>query len=199
MAKVQTRRSISVNGALAARFQSWCAEHGASMSSIVEGLLVDLEGGPLPGPCEKREATRRPYPRANDEARLERLRTWRVDAPPSLVGQGVPRLRDSVALQLSHEAYDLVSDSLGDLRLGQKKQPDQSREIGAALDAAITRMLDAYDAVAARAGHCAICRVRSRNAKPFVPMLAGDGVVAVCRTCVAEGRRLDGSQQRRSA
>ena len=170
-------RFVSVSGECYERLRVFCFEHNVSMPVLLDRLFADFD---------------------ESAAIAEAERT--TDVTP-LHGQGNPRLSQSVQVTWSEEIADLVYDSLPDMSYDRARtrtsSPIRPREASAALEAALVRMLDTYDAVAARAGHCAICRVRSRNAKPFVPMLAGDGVVAVCRTCVAERRRLDGV--RRSA
>lgn len=183
-----TRQSISISGALYARFQAACMERGVSVSSVVEGLLADLDDGQMPT-----ERTR--------SAAIAR----RAVLAPTLhftPGQGSPRLSNSVSVTWSEAVADLVYDSLPPLTEGAHGEAlvrdswrPRPAEASAALDAAITRMLDTYEAQVAGATHCAICRVRSRNARPFAPLLAGEGVVAVCTACLREGRSLDGGRR----
>lgn len=186
-----SKHSVSINGALYERLRAYSHATLVPMSQLVEQILVDFESGPLPKERVKaaskpehepaptfvwRDQVRTPTPSAPSDPTAALSSFVRVDWPPSVV--------------------EAVEDSLGDGRPGRGKQPARDLEMTCALDAAITRMLDRYEALAQSATHCAICRVRSKNAKPFVPKLAGESVVAACTACMREGRALDG---RRSA
>ncbi len=193
MAKVQTRRTISVVAHTYDAFKVWCEVNRVSMSAVLEELLVDLEGGPMPGPKPPRYTPpKEPRWRFEREASVESA-DGRVEVTP-LHGQGAPRLRESVTIAWPETVAELVYDSLPPLLSPPEKRtssPLRPLEASQALDAAIVRMLDAYSRIAERATHCAICRVR-RGRVDFVPLLAGESVVAVCRACVRERRALDG-------
>jgi hypothetical protein len=171
------RRTVSVSRAVFDRFRAECARLDVSCSGQLERLLVDLESGPLPRAKQAHETALWPerviYPL---KARAEAQILSRAPDKP-------------VPIMLSRAVIEAVEDSLGDVRPGQGKLRDRPLELSAAFDAALVRMLDAYDATAERAHHCAVCRSRVR---PFVPKLAGEGVVAVCGACMREERQLDG-------
>lgn len=170
--------SVSINRHVYDLFRARCDELRVPMAQVLEQLLaVDL-GAILDRP--------RPYVRRASGERVSE----RVSA-----GQGTPRLSERVLVTWPEAVAELVYDSLPPPLAPPEKRtssPLRPLEASQALDAAIVRMLDAYEAVARSATHCAICRVRSKNARPFVPLLASEGVVAVCRACVRERRALDG-------
>lgn len=162
--------SVSINRHVYDCFRARCDELRVPMAQVLEQLLaVDLA---------------HPYVR-----RESPLHSPRVE-----VGQGMPRLSEHVLVTWPEAVAELVYDSLPpplDPPEKRTSSPLRPLEASQALDAAIVRMLDAYDAVARSASHCAICRVR-RGRVDFVPLLASEGVVAVCRACVRERRALDG-------
>lgn len=184
------RPTISMNGSLHARLSAYCEANSIAVSRLVESLLEDLEGGAMPR--ERTEADQNMAWRSGRTKRGLAPALAQVIGHGTAFGQGEPRLRDRVPLHISAATFDLVADSLEELPPVRGKPPDRSHEMSAAFDRALVRMLDTYELVAERATHCAICRVRSKNARPFVPLLAGEGVVAVCKACVREGRTLAG-------
>lgn len=173
--------SVSINRHVYDRFRARCDELRVPMAQVLEQLLtVDL------GAILERS---RPYVRRASGERVAERVSERVE-----VGQGTPRLSERVLVTWPEAVADLVYDSLPPPLSPPEKRtssPLRPLEASQALDAAIVRMLDTYSRIAEQATHCAICRVR-RGRVDFVPLLAGESVVAVCRACVKERRALDG-------
>ncbi|MGE0206094.1 MAG: hypothetical protein AB7P60_21095, partial [Hyphomicrobiaceae bacterium] len=176
-----TAGSVSINRHVYDRFRARCDELRVPMAQVLKQLLaVDL-GAVLEQP--------RPYVRRAPVSEHASERVSERVSDHVKAGQGAPRLSEHVLVTWPEAVAELVYDSLppADSRGGAERtrtsSPLRPLEASQALDAAIVRMLDAYSWIAERATHCAICRVR-RGRVDFVPLLAGESVVAVCRACV---------------
>lgn len=195
MAKVQTRRSVSVNGALGRRLHAYADGQGISVAQLVEAILEPVLAGteqiPIAVPQRKEHVKARARTRWRETREGKAERDERSDADRATymrialaAAVAAPPPFGPKTMTISADLYESL-ESLAERELAAGRSGD----VGELLDRAICRMLDVIERLPP-SNMCGCCTNQITGDARLLPQGKNDALVWICRTCDTEHPRL---------